>query len=234
MYAHRDEAEAKKMVDLAERLCPIAEGSRVLDLACGAGRHAVEMTKRGFQVTGLDLSQTLLAEAARWAGECDEEVTWVNQDMRQVVTPLGFDLVVNFFTSFGYFDTDDENQRVLSAIHDNLRPGGGFVMDYLNRDWIIKNLVGHDDSDIRGVHIVQDRKVDREASRVEKTIRIESDGVHRVYKESVRMYIYPELMAMTQRADLTIDGVVGDYDGSPYTLSSPRMMLFGHREDQSE
>ena len=231
VYAHRDETEARKMVDLAEKLSPIPRGSRVLDLACGAGRHAVEMARRGMNVTGLDLSQTLLSEAKRWADECGETVSWVNQDMRQTVDPGGFDLVVNLFTSFGYFDTDAENQAVLSAIHNNLRPSGGFVMDYLNRDCVINNLIEHDEAVIDGVRVVQHRTIDPITSRVEKAIEIEADGQHRVYRESVRMYIYPELFEMAQKAGLKIDGAVGDYDGGPYTLSSPRMMLYGHRED---
>ena len=227
VYAHRDAAEAIRQVDLMERTLRPAPGARVLDLCCGGGRHAVEMVRRGYRVVGVDLSAELLACARKEADAAGVTLDLIRADMRSVVAPGAFDVVVNFFTSFGYFDADEDNCGVLCTIRASLRPGGGWMMDYLNRDQVIRTLVPHDERTVGELVVRQERRVDAARGRIEKTLTLRRGGRTRVYRESVRMYTLPELARMADEAGLAIAHVYGSSDGAPYGTTSPRLILAG-------
>lgn len=227
VYAHRDEREAARQIDLMERTLAPAPGARVLDLCCGGGRHSVELARRGYRVVGADLSPDLLETAQSAALASDLEVVFVRADMRTCVGNGCFDVVVNFFTSFGYFETDEENARVLDAIRGNLRTGGGWMMDYMNRDYVISRFEPRDERTTGEMRVVQQRRLDLLRGRILKTITIERPGRNDTYQESVRMYTAPELMAMLAKAGLRVTHVFGNSDGAPYALDSPRLILAG-------
>jgi len=131
LYPHRDTAEAERQVEfLLQVMNDLSPGDRVLDLCCGAGRHTRLLAERGFRVVGVDLSAALLARA----NEDGRRFHLARGDMRRLPFGPAFGLVTNFFTSFGYFSTDTENQRILEAIGSVLEPGGRFLIDYLNSD----------------------------------------------------------------------------------------------------
>jgi hypothetical protein len=134
---------------------------------------------------------------------------------------------VNFFTSFGYFETHEENARVLDAIRGNLRTGGGWMMDYMNRDYVISRFEPRDERTTGEMRVVQQRRLDLLRGRILKTITIERPGRNDTYQESVRMYTAPELMAMLAKAGLRVTHVFGNSDGAPYALDSPRLILAG-------
>ena len=227
VYAHRDIKEAVRQIDFVESVIRPTRGARVLDLCCGSGRHSIELTKRGFRVCGVDLSAELLDRARKDAECANTQISFVRSDMRCAVGDHSFDLVVNFFTSFGYFETDVENRRVLDAIYASLRPGGGWLVDYINREYVIANLVSSDEHRVNGLHIRQQRRIDTVRGRVEKTLTVTDGESSRMYRESVRMYSYPELRTMFADAGLKINAVFGDFDGRPFGTSSPRLILTG-------
>ena len=144
VYPHRDEAEARRQVEFVEEIIPLPLSGRILDLGCGSGRHSAELSKRGYNVTCLDLSPVLLRVAKRKSkGEkCCRQ--FVRADMRCVPFFKVFDTVVSFFTTFGYFDTTQENLKTLTSIESVLKPGGHFLLDYLNKSHVINNLVASD------------------------------------------------------------------------------------------
>lgn len=227
VYVHRDKDEARRQIDLMERAFNPSFGARVLDLCCGAGRHAVELARRSYRVVGVDLSRELLGEAQKEARGAGVSVRFIQCDMRTVVAPGQFDVVVNFFTSFGYFETDEENLDALAAIRANLRAGGSWLIDYLNRDWVIRTLVPRDERQIGDIYLIQERRIDPVRSRIVKTLTLKRGESVRTYTESVRMYSLPELMRLTERAGLRISQMFGSPDGSPYGVSSPRLILAG-------
>lgn len=228
VYAHRDVEEAVRQLDLMERVLRPSPGSRVLDLCCGGGRHSVELARRGYRVVGVDLSGDLLDAAMVHSDRKGVDVEFIRGDMRCAVADGAFDVVVNFFTSFGYFELDAENQRVLSSIRRCLRPGGAWLMDYLNRDHAVRNLVPRDERRIGDLLVRQERHIDSMRDRIEKTITLSRHGgAPRSYRESVRMYTLPEMARMTCDADLTITGTFGDSDGRPFGNYSPRLVLTG-------
>jgi SAM-dependent methyltransferase len=227
VYSHRDKSEAVRQIDLMTRSLQLAPGARVLDLCCGGGRHSIEMARRGYSVVGVDLSAELLEQARESATGSHTSVEFIRADMRCVITPGGFDVVANFFTSFGYFDTDDENQRVLDAIRASLRPGGTWMLDYLNRDHIVANLAPPDERTIGEINVRQERSIDTDRGRINKILTVQRDGQSRVYRESVRMFTFPELKRMIHDAGLRITSVYGESDGRPFGLRSPRLVLAG-------
>ena len=228
VYAHRDVEEAVRQVDFAEYVLRPPGGARVLDLCCGAGRHSVELVRRGYHVTGVDLSADLLDLAKDAAQEADADIRFVQCDMRTPVAQGAFDVVVSFFTSFGYFDSDEENAKVFQTIRESLAPGGVWLMDYLNRDHVIRNLVPRDSMTHGDMHITQQRWFDALRGRVEKTIALRrANGELNIYRESVRAYTFREMERMIHEAGLRIDAVFGDIDRSPFETGSPRMIITG-------
>ncbi len=233
VYPHRNDREARSQVDFLLGKLDSGSPRDILDLGCGDGRHSLELARRGHRVIGLDLSEELL-ERARSRNE-DEglEATFIQGDMRDPPRRSAFDLVVNFFTSFGYFRTDGENARVLAAISQALRPGGRFLMDYLNREYVISTLVPADDRRVDGMEVEQHRWITGDPSeagahvRINKHVRIREDGVERSYDESVRMYTLEELDAMMDQAGLKVTRTYGDFDGRPVSPATPRNILIG-------
>lgn len=234
VYPHRNDDEARRQVDFLLDSMEVPAPCDILDLGCGDGRHSLELARRGYRVTGLDLSADLLERARRRAAGERLDITFIRGDMRDPPGISAFDLVVNFFTSFGYFREDGENARVLDAIARSLRPGGRFLMDYLNREFVLSTLVPADSRTVEGMEVEQRRWITGDPSqagahvRINKQVRIREDGAERSYDESVRMYTLEELAAMMDRAGLTVTRTYGDFDGSPVGAGLPRNILMGH------
>ena len=240
VYPHRNDEEARRQVDFLVDKLDVPPSCEVLDLGCGDGRHSLELTRRGFRVTGLDLSEELLERARRRTADEGLDITFIRGDMRDPPAVRAYDLVVNFFTSFGYFPEDGENARVLEAISRTLRPGGRFLMDYLNRPYVISTLVPSDRRIVEGMEVEQRRWITGNPSepgnhvRINKQVRIREDGTERSYDESVRMYTLDELEAMMDRAGLVVTHTYGDFDGRPVSGDAPRNILVGQSKSLTD
>ncbi len=240
VYPHRNDEEARRQVDFLVNKLDVLPSCEVLDLGCGDGRHSLELTRRGFRVTGLDLSEELLERARRRTADEGLDITFIQGDMRDPPAGGAYDLVVNFFTSFGYFREDDENARVLEAISRALRPGGRFLMDYLNRAYVISTLVPSDCRTVEGMEVEQRRWITGNPSepgghvRINKQVRIREGGAERSYDESVRMYTLDELEAMMVRAGLMVTQTFGDFDGRPVRGDAPRNILVGRSKSHAD
>ncbi|MEM8929958.1 MAG: class I SAM-dependent methyltransferase [Acidobacteriota bacterium] len=225
LYAHRDDSEAERHADFVMRLLDgtTPERLRVLDLACGAGRHSVALAQRGVEAVGVDLSITLLAQprdGVRAAG-----------DMRCLpFRDRSFDWVLNFFTSFGYFERERENFQVLEEIVRLLKPGGRFLIDFFNKDRVLADLRREETKTIAGRTIHIERSYDSNSRRIQKRMRLESPGRSpSTYLESVRAYDRDEVTIGARWAGLEVDALYGDFDGEPYHRDSERLILVGHK-----
>ena len=229
VYGHRDAAEAKRAVALAERELGLSPGDRVLDLCCGNARHSVELAGRGFAVVALDLSSALLRSGAKKARDEGVKVVFIRADARHIAVHGVFAAVVNFFTSFGYFDRDEDDALMLDSIARVLRKRGGFLIDYFNAEHLRENLVPESVWRVGSTRVSEERGIDPVNRRVNKTITIERDGVEKRYVESVRLYSEGELRNMLESCGLRVSKTFGDYDGSSVDIARPRLILVGEK-----
>ena len=224
LYPHRDESEAERAVELIERTIGEKHVAHVLDLACGGGRHARVLARRWWTV-GLDLSEVLLRLAHREMSEA----AFVRGDMRILPFRSGaFELVVNLFTSFGYFQEDASHLRVIEEVARVTSQGGTFVLDFLNTSQIRDTLVPYDESDIGGRIVEQRRKISDDGRFVIKHICVR--GTDREFTERVRLFEAKELRAMMESAGFEVSAKYGNYEASPLTERSPRAILIGRRQ----
>jgi SAM-dependent methyltransferase len=224
IYQHRDESEAERAIDLIATHVPDRQIQTVLDLACGAGRHSKALCERWWTV-GLDLSASLLRVARRDA----PDAPYVRADMRELpFADESFDLVVNLFTSFGYFEDDREHARVLARVREAMKPSGTFVIDFLNASQVRRNLVPYDERVESGITIEQSRIISPDDRFVEKRIRLRERG--REYVERVRLLSAGDLERMLETAGFEVVHCFGDYTGARWSENSPRTILFASRK----
>ncbi len=193
---------------------------RVLDVACGTGRHAAAFRARDARVTGLDLSQHLLQRAQGSA-----RLPVIRSDLRRIpVRSRTMDVTVNLFTSFGYFDSDAEHAGAMREMVATVKHGGWFAMDFLNAARVPFDLVPREDGDLGGEPVRIDRWLDPAGEYVFKSITT-SDG--RRFVERVRLFTPPELERLISLAGCAIRFRFGDYDGGALSPDSPRAVLAG-------
>jgi SAM-dependent methyltransferase len=229
IYAGRNQAEADEEAASIVRTLDIRPRERVLDLCCGFGRHVVALRKLGIHAIGADLSLTLLRQAAR-----GRPPHLVAADMRAL--PFGggapgFAVVVNFFTSFGYFAEDSENEAALREIARVLEAGGRFSLDLMNARPTIRSLVPLTVREAGPYEVREERRHDAARGRIEKRITLicQESGVSREYHESVRIFTRGEITASLAGAGLTVERVLGGFDGLPHDEGSPRMIVIGRK-----
>ena len=209
LYTHRDEAAAEREVAFAREALGLSVPQSLLDLGCGAGRHQRAWERVGFETIGLDLSPALLSENLKNGGR-----RLVRGDMRRLpFEDAVFDAVTSFFTSFGYFEDDAEDMAVLQGVGRVLRPGGGYLIDYLHAPTVRDTLVARSTKEIEGHDIEEKRRL--EDGRVKKNVVIRKDGVEKArYEESVRLYDPQDLQAMVTQAGFEVAGVFGSLAGA--------------------
>jgi len=240
LYRHRDEKEALRFVRWLGRFSREAERG-VVDLACGAGRHAWAMAREHrWRVTGLDLSRPLLRHAALEGARGRETAAggpfpaprFIRCDLRSLPVRDGaFGLAVNLFTSFGYFTRDEENLAVLAEMARVLHPGGILVIDVPNPGFLRRTLVPRDTFRRGKLRVEQRRRLTSGGRRVNKEITIWNDsGEKRVITESVRLLDEKELDTWLARCGLHPEGRAGDEEGGGFDpASSPRMITWARK-----
>ncbi|MCW9094304.1 MAG: class I SAM-dependent methyltransferase [Ignavibacteriaceae bacterium] len=228
LYKHRDNSEAERLVGLIEKNVNLKPQSSVLDMACGAGRHAIAFAKNGFNVTAVDLSERLLEEAKKNAITAEVNIDFSLSDILKFETDRKFDLAVNLFTSIGYFEDDKENFAVIKKANSLIKVGGFFVLDYFNKDFLLKNLVPTSIISENGLKITQNRSIS--GNRVVKKIIIEKDGSIEEFYESVRLYSHEEIQSIVKCTGFNIIKEIGDFYGNAYEEeTSPRLILFAKK-----
>lgn len=220
LYKHRDATDAKKQVHLIESKIPIQKKMDILDLCCGEGRHSILFHEKGYSIKGIDQSQILINEGNTNYPMLDLSVC----DMRSIKGK--YDLILSLFTSFGYFDDDDENYNILISISNALKPNGYFWFDYLNSYNVISNLVPFSEREIsESITVTESRRIKN--NMVIKDIKF---GDHE-YQERVKLYHKDELLDMFIQNGITPLEIFGNYAGDKWKENSKRTIILGKKND---
>jgi SAM-dependent methyltransferase len=208
-------------VSQAIALLDLTPPARILDVPCGYGRHSVELARRGFTVTGVDVVETQLTRAREKAQTAAVPVDFRRQDARAMEFEGEFDAALNLFLSFGYFETDDEHLAMLSGIARALRPGGRFLMEFWNREYEIRYFDRYQVERTGEVLEVEEWEFDHLRGRLNWTnTAVFPDGRRESWWHSIRAYSVVEMVALFERAGLRVDAVFGGMDGQPYGIES--------------
>lgn len=229
VYKHRDLESARRETAFVLARAGLGPEARILDIACGAGRHLQAFARAGYgSVTGVDLSADLLREARHLSAGDAPAPRLVRADMRRLPFHRTFDLATLFFTSFGYFDSDAENASALKAAAGVLCQGGQIFVDYLNPERTLAELEPRSTREVDGIRVEERRRHDAKSRRLIKDIRLvpAGGGAEKRYTESVRLYSRNEMEALLAAAGFRSLRAFGSPDGSAFTKGAPRMLLF--------
>jgi len=220
LYKSRDEQEARNSLDKLLVALNLEPGARIMDLACGKGRHSRYLAEKGFEVTGLDISEKSIEFARQFE---TEQLEFFQHDMRKPFRANYFDGVLNMFTSFGYFETDLEHLHALQSIATNLKVGGVFLLDYFNSQWVLANLVLAETKASEGVTFHLTKWVDK--GHVFKKVAFEHDGHQVSHTESVRLFDLDDFQRLFSTCNLKITMAYGNYDLSAFDPEKSKRLI---------
>ena len=221
LYQQRNDAEAEFFIDNLTNFLKPEPKSKILDIACGKGRHAIYLNKKGFDVTGIDLSEQSINYAMQFE---NKELHFFKHDMRCLLYINYFDIAVNLFTSFGYFDTEYQHIKALKSFRKAVKANGCLVLDYFNTEKIISNLNLKEAKEIDGINFEISKTVSD--GKIIKYIDFEVKGKKYHFEERVQAFSFSDFERMLSAAGMSIERSFGDYTLSEYhKTDSDRLIL---------
>ena len=220
LYKDRDYVEAENFMSNLTNYLNLPEQGKILDLACGKGRHSVFLNSIGYDVTGVDLSENSIAHAKQFENET------LHFKVHDMCKPFNetFDAVFNLFTSFGYFENEDDNLKTIEAIKADLNDYGFGVIDFMNTEYVIDTLVTEDIKTVDGIDFVQKRKL--ENGYIIKDISFSVDGEDYEFQERVKAFSLQDFELLFEKAGVYLIDIFGDYKLNKfYKKSSERLIL---------
>lgn len=225
LYKDRDEKEAQLFLDKLISFLHPNPGAKILDVACGKGRHSVHLNKKGFRVSGFDLSRESIDHNKRSE---TETLSFSVHDMRNLFRKNEFNIVFNLFSSFGYFENHEDNVKVIHANAEALVNGGALVIDYMNSKKISQNLVKEDVKECRGIKFLQKRKID--GGKIIKQISFSCEKKDYAFEERLQLYSLKDFEKMFELHQLSIKNIFGDYLLNPFDeTNSDRLILIAEK-----
>ncbi|AEC52642.1 putative protein Methyltransferase type 11 [Pyrococcus sp. NA2] len=222
------EERTQKEVEFLVKVLELREPKRILDLACGFGRHAIKLGELGHEVVGIDIIDGFLEIARKKAEKKGVNVKFMKGDMREINFEEEFDIVLLLYTSFGYF-SDKENFKVLQNVYKALKPGGLFCLDVPNRDFVVRNLSPCSVLEKGEDFMIDMSSFDVLTGRMHVRRMIIRNNQRRVVEYSLRIYTYTELSEMLKRAGFKIEKVYGSFDGKELSLKTPRIIVVAQK-----
>lgn len=223
------EEKTNKEIDFLVKELELQVPMEILDLACGHGRHSNKLAMMGYKVTGVDITLGFLKMAMDEARRLGVQVNYIQRDMRKIRFKEEFDRVLLLFTSFGYFE-DEENLKVLKNVAKALKPKGLFCLDTINRDNLVKSFVPYIVIE-KGEDLIIDRNsFDVFTGRMYNKRIVIRDGKRKDKPFFIRLYSLTEIQDLLKLAGLEIYKVYGDWDSSPFNLNSRRMIIIAKKE----
>jgi ubiquinone/menaquinone biosynthesis C-methylase UbiE len=213
-----------------EKVLRLKKGAKILDLCCGHGRITNELASRGYNMTGQDINRFFFKIAKKNADEAGLKINWVKQDMRRIPFKNKFDAVINMFTSFAIFSSDEEDEKVIKQVSKALKRGGKFVMDYVNKDFIIKRYLVDDKRKFKNGYV----KIKREYNHIKSShkdtfdIYIKGKLVKRL-ENDFRFYSVTELTSMMKRNGFKILNVYGGFGFEPLSFDTKNCIIIAQK-----
>jgi len=201
------------------------QGTSVLDLCCGPGRHAVALAKRGYSVTGVDRSKFLLEKAAERAKAEGVRVEFLQKDIRNFARPAAYDLAMNFFTSFGYFHDKEDDVKVLRNIYQSLKPAGACLLEMISKEWLAKHLLSTSSMEAPdGSLRVERHEIFDDWSRIRNEWTFIKEGRTKVFRFHHTIYSGQELKDRLYQVGFKRVKLFGDLDGHEYGVNARRLV----------
>ncbi|BDS12692.1 class I SAM-dependent methyltransferase [Aureispira anguillae] len=222
LYQHRDDTEAHFFMDNLVQHLQVPEQAKILDLACGKGRHSIYLADKNFDVVGVDLSPESIEYARQFE---HKHLHFDTHDMRQPLSVGPFDYIFNLFTSFGYFPSEEEHLQTLQAMKNGLKsPNSTLVIDFFNAHKVIQNLVLSEEKTLSGISFKINRRV--ENGYILKDIRFEDQGNQFDFQERVRAFTLADFKRLFEQVGLKLVQTFGSFDLKPYDpIHSDRLIL---------
>jgi SAM-dependent methyltransferase len=222
-------------VDFILNVLQVPPMGKILDIACGHGRHALELARRGYRVTGLDLNPRFISMARLSAQQQGlSNVEFVLGDMKAFDFEQPYEAAFCYFTSFGYF-SDVENQKVLQNVAACLSPGGRFLLETINRDSTIHKVENQPrrwDEPEPGFFVLEDVCFNAHTSRIHTRAIILDQEQRRMVEYDIKLYTHAELEDMLEESGLRVVGTYGNKDLSTFAVASPRMAIVSEKKPQ--
>jgi len=221
-------------IDQLEHFLQLRPPLRILDLPCGQGRHAIELARRGYDLTGMDLSPYLLDVAKARAKEAGVRVEWRLGDMRQAIGGDAFDVIINLFTSFGYFADEADDRLVMRAAASMLKPGGRFLLEVINGERIMARFEEREWFTVGQTAVMERRSLDTSARRMVVEWTVSSNSGTEVNVHALRLYGGRDLHEMLTAEGFERVELYGDWNSEPLMPDSLRVLAVGTRAGGSE
>lgn len=219
--------EVKRLIKL---LGAPKEGSRILDLCCGIGRHSIEFARLGYAVTGVDITQPYLDIAAEHAGKEDLSIEFVQSDMRDFCRPGYFDVVVNLCTSFGYLETIGEDLKVLKSAYTSLKEGGRFVIEIRGKEVIAASFQPIEEMQVDGCQVVAESRILDDWNMLECKRTITTGEEKKEIIAYHRLYSAAELRGYLEQIGFRRLRIYGDFSGAPYDHYAKSMIIIAEKQ----
>lgn len=221
LYSQRNDAEAEFLIDNLSAYLKPAVHSRILDIACGRGRHSIYLNKKGYDVTGIDLSEQSIKFAQQFE---QKHLHFFVHDMRKLSFINYFDIAMNLFTSFGYFDTEKDHVNALKAFRKSIKDDGTVVIDYFNTQKILKNLTHKETKVVDGIEFHLNKFV--ADGKIIKHINFEHRDKSFAFEERVQAFSLADFERMLEKSGLRIEALFGSYGLEPFDEhKSDRLIL---------
>lgn len=220
LYSQRNDEEAEFLIDNLTAYLQPPPNSRILDIACGRGRHSIYLHKKGYDVTGIDLSEQNIKYAKQFE---QPHLHFFVHDMRKLSYVNYYDIAMNLFTSFGYFDTENEHVNALKSFRKSIKDGGKLVIDYFNTQKILQNLTFSATKTMEGINF--DIKKFVSEGRIIKNINFEHKNKHFAFEEKVQAFTLHDFERMFEKSGLSITATFGNYSLDAFDVTTSERLI---------
>ena len=228
MFEKIPEGRTEAQVDFIEKICHLKKGAKILDLGCGWGRHSIELAKRDYEVVELEINPSYIEEAERRADSAGVKVQFLKKDMRRIIFKEEFDTIILLWNSFGYF-SDKENEELIKSIYKALKKEGYFVLEIINRDWLLRHFTPKNWQKLNDIYILEDRKFVLDESRVKGKITYIQGEKRMKRTTNFRFYSYHEIRAILKSTGFRKIQGYGLLEESIIELDTHLMEIIGRK-----